>query len=161
MLSEVIIRDAVAQDLGPLAQLWHQGWWDAHADIVPEDLTKLRTLESFTARLSGFLHKVRMAEQAGTPLGFYALKGDELDQFFVARAARGTGVARQLMTDAERTFRAAGVTQPWLACVIGNERAAHFYEKSGWRRSGVVLFVSDTSQGPYPLEVWRYEKSLS
>ena len=62
------------------------------------------------------------------------------------------------MADAEARLAAAGVVTAWLACAIGNDRAARFYEKSGWRRVGVVVEPAETSAGPYPMEVWRYEK---
>jgi len=48
----------------------------------------------------------------------------------------------------------------WLACAIGNERAARFYEKCGWRRVGKMINPLDTPDGVLPLEVWRYEKRL-
>ena len=48
----------------------------------------------------------------------------------------------------------------WLACAIGNDRAARFYEKNGWRRTGTIVNDAETLQGPFPLEVWRYEKAL-
>ena len=64
------------------------------------------------------------------------------------------------MADAETRLRESGVEIAWLACAIGNERAARFYEKSGWRRAGVVVSEVETSDGLFPLEVWRYEKSL-
>lgn len=48
----------------------------------------------------------------------------------------------------------------WLACAIGNDRAARFYEKNGWRRAGTIINEADTERGPFPLEVWRYEKPL-
>jgi RimJ/RimL family protein N-acetyltransferase len=57
--------------------------------------------------------------------------------------------------------RASGVETGWLSCAIGNHRAARFYEKSGWRRVGVVIYQAETSTGPFPLEVWRYEKRLT
>jgi hypothetical protein len=46
------IRDAVVEDLHPLAELRRQGWREAHAEILPQDLARLRTLQSFTERLS-------------------------------------------------------------------------------------------------------------
>ena len=78
----------------------------------------------------------------------------------MARAARGSGVAAQLLADAEKRLAGRGVTTAWLACAIGNDRAARFYEKQGWRRAGTVVNVADTAQGGFPLEVWRYEKDL-
>ncbi len=54
-----------------------------------------------------------------------------------------------------------GVRTAWLACAIGNDRAARFYEKSGWRRAGTVVYQAEAPDGSLPLEVWRYEKHLS
>jgi hypothetical protein len=64
------------------------------------------------------------------------------------------------MTDAETRLAKGGFNIAWLACAIGNDRAARFYEKSGWRRVGVVAYQAETSVGTFPLEVWRYEKNL-
>ena len=38
--------------------------------------------------------------------------------------------------------------------------AARFYEKHGWRRVGTMVNDAETSNGAFPLEVWRYEKVL-
>ena len=54
----------------------------------------------------------------------------------------------------------AGVEIAWLACAIGNEPAARFYEKCGWRRAGIVINQLETLNGTFPLDVWRYEKRL-
>jgi ribosomal protein S18 acetylase RimI-like enzyme len=88
------------------------------------------------------------------------LKGDELHQLYVSAQSRGSGIAAALMADAEGRLAESGVTTAWLACAIGNERAARFYEKCGWRRIGVVVSELETPSGILPLEVWRYEKSL-
>ena len=153
-------RDAHADDIDALAALWLEGWRDAHLDIVPVELTRLRTLESFRARLHAGLAETRVIGPRGAPVAFTMLKGDELYQCYVARPARGTGVAARLMTDAEQRLAGRGVATAWLACAIGNERAARFYEKQGWRRAGTVVNVAETSQGGFRLDVWRYEKAL-
>lgn len=155
------VRTADPADLEPLARLWWSGWRDGHAAILPSELARLRTLESFTERMERALPEVRVIGPAGAPLAFHLVKGDELNQFYVDAPARGTGVAGELMADAEARLRAAGVELAWLACAIGNDRAARFYEKAGWRRAGTAVVPTDTSGGPYPLEVWRFEKRLS
>jgi RimJ/RimL family protein N-acetyltransferase len=66
-----------------------------------------------------------------------------------------------LIADAEARLSKAGIVTAWLACAIGNDRAAKFYEKSGWRRVGTMMNDAETSIGSFPLEVWRYEKSLT
>ena len=107
------------------------------------------------------LPDIRVAGNLGAPLGFCAIRHDELDQLFVSPAARGTGLAAALVADAERRLAGHGVTLAWLACAIGNDRAAHFYEKCGWRRAGTVVNRLETTEGPFDLEIWRYEKVLA
>ena len=155
------IRDAEESELGPLARLWYDAWQDAHAQILPAALTRLRTLESFEERLRAALPYVRVVGRPAVPLGFCIVKGDELYQLFVAAEARGSGVAAALIADAEARLLEAGVEVAWLACAIGNERAARFYEKCGWNRVRNMVSRLATSEGFFPLEVWRYEKPLA
>ena len=154
------VRSADERDLDQLAQVWFDGWHEAHAQIVPPALTRLRTLESFRDRLRAALPDVRVVDASGVPLGFSVLKGDELYQLFVSAQDRGSGVAAALIADAELRLRANGVETAWLACAIGNERAARFYQKCGWHRVGTMLNQAETSAGTFPLDVWRYEKRL-
>ena len=39
--------------------------------------------------------------------------------------------------------------------------APQFYEKSGWHLAGTFVIASETSNGPFPVEQWRYEKQLT
>jgi GNAT superfamily N-acetyltransferase len=151
------IRGAELSELDALANLWHEGWQETHAPILPADLARFRTLPSFRSRLEAGQHDVRVMGEPGTPLGLCMLKGDELYQLYVAR---GGGVAVALLADAERRLAARGVTTAWLACAIGNDRAARFYDKNGWRRVGTVSYQIPTPDGLFPLDVWRYEKKL-
>lgn len=154
------VRPADAGEIDALARVWYDGWQDGHAAILPAELRRLRTLESFRDRLEAALANVRVVGEVGSPVGFCMLKGDELYQLFVSAAARGSGVAAALIADAEAHLAAAGVRTAWLACAIGNERAARFYEKQGWRRTGTIVSQLETTEGLFPLEVWRYEKEL-
>lgn len=155
------VRPAQSRELETLARVWWQGWRDAHLPIVPDALVRLRTLESFTARMAAALPEVRVLGPVGAPLGLHLIKGDELNQFYLAAEARGTGAAAVLMADVETHLADAGVQTAWLACAVGNDRAARFYEKSGWTRARVETVQSETSEGFFPLEVWRYEKPLT
>lgn len=154
------LRTADTHDADCLVGIWYDGWQDAHAAILPAELARLRTHESFRARLLESLENTRVAELSGQPAGFCILKGDELYQLFVSASARGTGVAAALVADAEARLKDAGVAMAWLGCAIGNERAARFYEKCGWVRAGTVIVAVETTQGAFDLAVWRYEKDL-
>jgi GNAT superfamily N-acetyltransferase len=156
----MLIRVADTAEVDRLARIWFDGWHDAHAAIVPAELTRLRTLESFVPRLRARLDDVRVVGERGAPHGFCMLKGDELYQLYVTAAARGTGVAATLIDDAEARLAARGVETAWLACAIGNERAARFYEKRGWHRARTILSTLEVGTGTFPLEVWHYEKPL-
>jgi ribosomal protein S18 acetylase RimI-like enzyme len=155
------VRAAEEREIGKLAQIWYDGWHEAHTEIVPEELTRLRTLESFRDRLQATLPNVRVVGPPGAPVGFCIVHGDELYQLFVSSQSRGSGVAAALVADAEARLSHTGAQTAWLACAIGNERAARFYEKQGWTRVGTMINYAETSDGPFPLEVWRYEKSLT
>jgi ribosomal protein S18 acetylase RimI-like enzyme len=155
------VRNAEQGEVHHVAKIWYDAWRDAHAQIVPGQLTRLRTLDSFRERVQAALASVRVVGPLGAPVGFCIVKNDELYQLFVAAQSRGSGVAAELIADAEARLAANGVETAWLACAIGNERAARFYEKCGWRRTGNMINHAETSNGTFPLEVWRYEKVLS
>ena len=123
------LRDAQLPDVTGLARIWYDGWQDAHVDILPAALKRLRTLESFEERLRSGLDRTRVAEASGEPVGFCMVKADELYQLYVSSHARGTGAAAALLADAEARMAANGVETAWLACAIGNERAERFYAK--------------------------------
>jgi ribosomal protein S18 acetylase RimI-like enzyme len=154
------VRAAEEAEIDHLARVWFDGWRDAHEQIVPVELTRLRTLESFGTRLRSDLQHIRVVGPFGAPVGFCIVKGDELYQLFVSAPSRGSGVAAALIEDAEARLSEGGVKTAWLACAIGNERAARFYERRGWYRVGTMVNRLETANGLFLLEVWRYEKSL-
>ncbi len=153
------MRSAEAHELDHLAQLWHEGWHDAHGSLVPPGWARARSLSSFRERLAA-LPETRVVGPAGSPLGFFMLRGEELWQFYVARAARGTGAATALMAHAEAELVRRGVATAWLDCAAGNDRAARFYEKCGWVRARTRVSRLETPEGVFEIEVWIYEKAV-
>jgi GNAT superfamily N-acetyltransferase len=102
-----------------------------------------------------------VAESHGQVVGFVVVKGDEIEQLFVDRTARGTGVAATLLRQGEREIRRAGHRQAWLAVVAGNQRARSFYSRLGWRDAGPFTYMAETAAGPFAVPSHRYEIDLT
>lgn len=151
------VRSAAQGDVDLLARIWVEGWNDAHALILPPELARFRTLDDLRARLVKYRDNTVVVDRRGRPVGFAMVKADELDQLYVSRDARGTGASGALVVGALDRIRCAGHRRAWLACAIGNDRAARFYRKSGWSRTGIVTIRLETQDGPVPLDVWRFE----
>lgn len=155
------VRPAETPDLAPLALLWWRGWRDAHLPVAPKALAARSTLDSFIDRMAVALPRVRTIGPVGSPFGFHMIKDEELHQLYVAEESRGAGVATVLMIDAENRLLEAGATRPWLACAVGNTRAARFWQKTGWTLTRPQTVASEIPGGWFPLKAWRYEKLLT
>ncbi|MBI1418803.1 MAG: GNAT family N-acetyltransferase [Limimaricola sp.] len=153
------IVPASAADIAPVAALWHDGWHEAHAAIVPPELVALRVPAEFQDRTAAHIGQTHVGLIDGELVGFVTVEDDEIYQLFVAPAARGTGAARALIVHGEGLI-AKHHDRAWLACTVGNSRAAHFYQKSGWTLAGEEDLLVETGDGPFPVRVWRYEKAL-
>jgi putative acetyltransferase len=151
------IRKATQEDIGTLAQMWHEGWHVAHGAIVDVELVRTRTLPEFTARTAAHLDQTHVALIDGAIVGFFMVEGDELYQFYVSGAHQGRGAARTMMSLAEAVLPRP---RAWLGCTVGNNRAAAFYLKCGWQNTGEVVLEMESAQGPLPVRVWRFEKAL-
>ena len=155
------VRKAEITEIDALARIWYDGWQDAHAELLPAAFARERTLESFRERLPRVLTDLRMVGEPGEPLGLSITKDDELNQFYVAAEWRGKGIAQTLIDEVEQRLAISGVRTVWLACAVGNNRAARFYEKSGWHLERTFTHTLETHDGPVEFDVWRYEKDLS
>jgi len=155
------IRPGGDADMAAVADLWHEGWHDAHAGHVPEGLTAARTLEAFHERTPTRVADTTVAvSDSGGLLGFVMVVDDEVEQVFVGRDARGTGLAPLLLAEAERLVAAAGHVSAWLAVVEGNARARAFYEKQGWTDSGELPYEVTAGGERFVSPCRRYVKSV-
>ena len=156
-----VIRPATAEDMAAVAELWHVGWHDGHAGHVPEGLTRGRTLEAFHERTPARVSDTTVAvAEDGELLGFIMVAGDEVEQVFVGRAVRGTGLAARLLAEAERQVAASGHDVAWLAVVEGNARARRFYERHGWRDAGDLPYEVTAGGQRFLSPCRRYEKRV-
>jgi hypothetical protein len=58
----MILRLAAAPDLDVLARIWHDGWHDAHAALMPK-LVPFRSLDSFRERLPALVPETSVVER--------------------------------------------------------------------------------------------------
>ena len=155
------IRPATDADMGPVADLWHEGWHDGHAGHVPDGLTAARTLAAFHERTPSRVADTTVAvSDDGELLGFVMVVDDEVEQVFVGRSARGSGLAPLLLAEAERQVAAAGHVSAWLAVVTGNARARAFYEKQGWTDAGDLPYEVTAGGERFVSPCRRYVKSV-
>jgi len=143
-----------------LAAMWHAAWHDGHAAIVPPGLVALRQLADFKTRMPGIAPLARTAGPKGAPLGFCAVRKDELYQLFVADKARGTGLAARLLADGEARLREGGYAEGFLDCQPDNIRALRFYQRLGWSIDSPALVTLETASGGFELETLILRKSL-
>lgn len=160
MSATFVLTDLTDSHFADAVTIWTTGWADAHLHLVPKELAVLRTHESFEARLRSKSARTTVAIDDTGVLGVCIVNGNEVDQFYVAPRAQGSGVAQALMHHAEETIRTAGHRSAWLACTIGNTKAARFYEKCGWINVGATPVQLETAAGPFTLDIWRFEKQL-
>ena len=152
------VRKATSNDVAAVARIWHTGWADGHVGHVPHELVRHRSDEAqFVPRVRERLECTWVAESRGQTVGFVVVKGDEVEQVYVDRTARGTGVAAALLRTAEAEIRSAGHRRAWLAVVAGNQRARAFYSRLGWRDAGLFSYAAETAAGPLAVPCHRYE----
>ncbi|MEZ5331583.1 MAG: GNAT family N-acetyltransferase [Thermoanaerobaculia bacterium] len=136
-----------------------RGWRDGHLGHTPEALLPFRTEESFRTRAPRRIADTTVATVDGEIAGFIMVVGDEVEQVYVARPHRGTGLADRLLAEAVRQVRSNGHPEAWLAVATGNARARRFYERAGWTDTGPFDYPARTPAGLIPVPCHRYVKS--
>lgn len=124
------------------------------------ELPELRALATYFAEAGGALWT---AEQNGRVIGMAATRpmgqdaAFEICKVYVAKEARGTGLAHDLLGAAEAYARAAGAERLVLWTDTRFETAHRFYEKRGFVRQGSIRILDDISKS---LE-FRYVKPIA
>ncbi len=113
---------------------------------VDGEVPELRALASYFATKGGALWA---AEAGGEIVGVVGVApGDgfwEICKMYVARAHRGSGLARDLLNRAETFAREAGAARLELWSDTRFERAHAFYERRGYVRAGAIRVLNDLS----------------
>jgi len=142
-------RPANIDDLDALTDIWHDGWHEAHAAHVPNDLIELRDRNSFRIRLDGMLENIDVVGPIGAPVGFCAVQDDEIYQVYVAPNGRGNGTADALIKAGERRLLLNGIEVAQLSVLPENTRAQAFYRRHGWGGDVVIDVPLQTLDRPY------------
>ncbi len=137
-----VLRAAVPVDAEAVARIWLEGWRDGHLGHVPDALVALRTPKSFAQRAGERVADTTVAVVDGEVAGFTMVVGDEVEQVYVSRSHRGSGVAAELLDNARRAIGSAGHAVAWLAVATGNDRARRFYERCGWTDEGAFDYAA-------------------
>ena len=157
----VTLRPGTQADAAVVADIWHEGWHAAHPGHVPDGLTTRRTLAAFHERSQQRVADTTVAEVDGRVVGFVMVVGDEVEQVYVTRQARGSDVGTVLLAESERLVAAGGHHVAWLAVVTGNARARAFYEKHGWVDAGYLPYEVEALGDRFVSPCQRYEKRVS
>ena len=176
--SRFIVRPATPMDVLGVAALWHAAYPDQQGVAeLPVSFLAERTLSEFERRARDRVAstlvgcELSSGELMGMAVACTHADGRpaELEQLFVLPQARGpAGLGAQLLRAAEQRLAAAGCALAAGAPVIAelfvfqqNARARCFYERHGWRCTGVQPHAVEISNGrTFTLQLARYEKQL-
>ncbi len=161
-MSGVILRPGRDADAEGFIRLIGDCWSEYPGCILDVDgeLPELRALATYFAEAGGALWA---AEQDGRVIGMAATRpmaqeaAFEICKVYVAKEARGSGLAHDLLGAAEAHARAAGAERLVLWSDTRFETAHRFYEKRGFVRQGPIRVLHDLSNS---LE-FRYVKPIA
>jgi GNAT superfamily N-acetyltransferase len=159
----VEIRPAREEDHPAIVKLWHRGWHDAHAHLVPQDVLAFRTPEHFLLWLEQCADMFHVATNRTDLYGFVSVKGAEVVKLYVETESRGTGIASALLSHAEFLLARQGVIEGELYCTAGNVRAQNFYTRLGWdlyQTFQDALWMPEGVPDSHLIETHRYRKNL-
>jgi RimJ/RimL family protein N-acetyltransferase len=149
----VIVRAMTPDDLPALIDLQHAGAVAGLAAVFPQDrypFPREEVLARWRDEMADAGIETSVAvDDGGGLVGFAATVGHELLHFGTAVATWGDGTAGDLLHVIVERLRATGGA-PTLRVFADNARARRFYEKHGWRPTGVR---STSSFEPHPVLV--------
>ena len=131
-----MIRQACAEDAVAVIALWRDCGLTRPWNDPGQDFTRALAAESAT---------ILVAQGEGGEIMGSVMLGDDghrgwVYYLAVAPAARGVGLGRALMAEAEAWLHARGCPKIQLMVREGNAEALGFYEALGLERQGVVSF---------------------
>lgn len=161
-MSHATLRPGRDDDAAGFIRLIGDCWSEYPGCILDVDgeVPELRALATYFARAGG---AVWVGEQDGQVVGMAAARpmaqdaAFEICKVYVAKHARGSGLAHALLGAAESFARNAGAWRLVLWTDTRFETAHRFYEKRGFVRQGSIRILDDLSNS---LE-FRYTRPLA
>lgn len=151
-LDDVVIRPATADDADQIAGVHVASWRQAYTGVVAEDYLAGLDVQTRAARWHELLERaaatgtqVWVAESEGSVVGFASV-GPSLDEdaerttlqihtIYLEPRSWGHGIARELMRTLLNDVPPGAAVTLWV--LAANERARHFYRRSGFSPDGV------------------------
>lgn len=150
-VTEVTIRDAAPSDAAAIAAVHVASWREAYRGVVPDAYLDGLDVEVRAAEWRAALgsldrgQSVWLAEEEGQVLGFASLGPSrdedaerstlEIYDIYLEPHAWGRGVARELMRTVLANVPDGAAVTLWA--LDANDRARHFYRRSGFVPDGV------------------------
>jgi GNAT superfamily N-acetyltransferase len=161
-MSTALLRPGRDEDADGFIRLIGDCWSEYPGCVMDVDgeVPELRALATYFAEAGGALW---VAEREGRVIGMAATRpmgqdaAYEICKVYVAKEARGSGLAHDLLGAAEAHARAAGAERLVLWTDTRFETAHRFYEKRGFVRQGPIRVLHDLSNS---LE-FRYVKPIA
>lgn len=162
-MAEIVMRRGTEADVGLLAQMGAETFFDAYVEDIEEGLLAAFVAETFgqeqqAAEMADEAVIVLIAESEGQAVAYALLreweaapeglppqvaggKSMELGRIYARRAWIGRGVGSALMRACLNLAEERGFGMMWLGVWERNERAIAFYSKWGFEEVGEQVFM--------------------
>lgn len=145
---EIAFRKAALSDAEAIGNVHYQGWMETYTGLIDPNYLSRRSPEQSAAMARKDQCRNRIvAIVDGTIVGFcgYGAPRDagipegwgELQGIYILQSYQGLGLGRGLMERAAAELKAMGYHAAFLWVLDSNQKAIGFYEKLGWRFTGM------------------------
>ena len=166
MVNIVNIREANAEDMELIANLYVINWKKTYVGLLPDNFLNGLTVNDGINKWQEYLtkekHRIFVAYENENFLGFSACKEDEelknclyLDSLHVSESSRGKGVGTKLINTVGSYAYIKGYEHMSICIVKGNDKAKRIYEKMGAKHyKDFIDYFGDTESNSEKL-IWN------
>ena len=166
MVNIVNIREANAEDMELIANLYVMNWKKTYVGLLPDNFLNGLTVNDGINKWQKYLtkekHRIFVAYENENFLGFSACKEDEelknclyLDSLHVSESSRGKGVGTKLINTVGSYAYIKGYEHMSICIVKGNDKAKRIYEKMGAKHyKDFIDYFGDTESNSEKL-IWN------